>query len=271
MYVGIDVGGTKTLLALLSAEGEIVKSDKFDTPDDYPDLLTSLQQHAVALGGGPYEMAAAGVPGVIERDTGAVTAYGNRPWQDTPVATDFGKVLGCPVLVENDGKAGGLAEANLLINEFNNVLYLAIGTGIGIANIINGVNNTKVSDGGGHVFQIEHNGKLQPWEDFASGSAIVKQFGQKASEITDPTTWQKIAYNLSVGMVDLIASLTPDVIVIGGGVGRHFDKFAGALEQELAKYQSDMLTIPPLRQAQHAEEAVIYGCYQLIKQHGQTA
>jgi predicted NBD/HSP70 family sugar kinase len=125
----------------------------------------------------------------------------------------------------------------------------------------------------GHIL-LEHDGKLQRWEDFASGSAIVKHFGKRASDIDadDTQTWYIIARNIAIGLIDLIATLTPEVIVLGGGVGSHFDKYAERLQEQLKIYENPMLSIPPVVQAKRAEEAVVYGCYHLArKKYGKRA
>ena len=67
-------------------------------------------------------------------------------------------------------------------------------------------------------------------------------------------------------MIDLIVLLSPDCIVIGGGVGAHLEKFHEKLFNELEIYQSKMVKLPQIRGSQHPEEAVIYGGYLLAKQ-----
>lgn len=265
MYLGIDIGGTKTLLASLDDQGQILASRKFPTPQTYGEFLSEFEKEFKELGFQP-AYAAAGFPGFIDRTNGLVISYGHRNWQNTPVVDDFSKILVCPVVIENDGKLGGLAEAISLIDDYKRVLYLAIGTGIGIAYTANGIIDTNISDGGGHTLMIEHDGMVKPWEDFASGSAIVAQFGKMASELDDPEAWKVIAHNIGLGAIELITTLKPDVIVVGGGVGAHFDKFREQLEVDLKQYESPEVSIPPLFQAKHAEQAVIYGGYHLIKQ-----
>ena len=59
--------------------------------------------------------------------------------------------------------------------------------------------------------------------------------------------------------------------MLGGGVGAHYDSFAEPLNKALQKYATPLTPIPPIKQAKKAEEAVIYGCYELIKQkYGQS-
>ena len=59
------------------------------------------------------------------------------------------------------------------------------------------------------------------WEDFASGRAFAEHLGKQAEDIPagDPA-WKEIVRNLSLGLFELIAITQPDLIIIGGGVGR---------------------------------------------------
>jgi predicted NBD/HSP70 family sugar kinase len=57
----------------------------------------------------------------------------------------------------------------------------------------------------------------------------------------------------------------PEVIVIGGSVGGHLSRFKDFLEKELKKFETPLIPIPPIRQAQRPDDAVLYGCYDLAK------
>jgi hypothetical protein len=50
-------------------------------------------------------------------------------------------------------------------------------------------------------------------------------------------------------------------------LGTYFHKYGDFLVKELEKYQNTMVSIPPIVQAKRPEEAVVYGCYDFIKQH----
>jgi len=266
MYLAVDIGGTKTLLAAFDSKGKIQKELKFPTPQNYETFLTELDSNVKKLGVGDFRAAAVAVPGLLNRETGKVLALGNLPWKNEPIEAEIERLVACPVIIENDAKLAGLSEAKLLIKDFKRTIYITISTGIGIALITDGIIDTKVGDLGGRGLLVEHNEKLVPWESFASGKAIFEKYGKRASDITDEEAWKLIAHNLAIGFIDLIAVLQPDVIVVGGGVGAHYKKFEKYLLKELKSYEVPMLPIPPIRQAQHAEEAVIYGCYELVKE-----
>jgi glucokinase len=269
MILAIDVGGTKVLVAAFSASGEVEKSLKFKTPIMYPDFISELKKAIVEVTGGKQPKACAiAMPGLIDRENGIVVAFGNLPWENVSVAQDLSDTVHCPIYLENDAKMAGLSEAHELSDLYSRVLYITVSTGIGIGLTVNGVIDQSVSDAGGRAIMLEHQGRIKSWEEFASGKAIVAQTGKMASEITDEGDWYMVARNIAVGLIDLCVLLSPDCIVIGGGVGSHLEKFQEKLFSELELYQNRMIVaLPQIRKAEHPEEAVIYGGYLLAKQN----
>lgn len=267
MHLTVDVGGTKTLLASFDGKGKLARKVKFATPEDYQEWLRALESALSKLQCPDFKAAAVAIPGSVDRIHGVGTTFGNLPWRNVPVQADTEHITHCPVIVENDAKVAGLYEALALKDDFKNVLYITIGTGVGIAYITDGVIDLRVNDLGGAVMLLSHKGRLCSWDSFASGRAIVRRFHKKASEITDTATWQLLAKDFATGIIDLLAKFQPDVIVIGGGVGSHFDRFGKPLKQELGKYETPLMPIPPLKPARHTETAVLYGCYELISKH----
>lgn len=248
----------------------VVKSIKFATPRNYGQFLKLLDHNVKALDLGlKFAGVAIAAPGKIDRQKGVALDFGNLPWHNAPLKADGG-LYAVPhglVLVENDANLAGLSEAQLVKESYKKVLYLTISTGIGDGLIINGQIDPVFADSEPGQMILEHEGKLQKWEDFASGKALFKKYGKKASEIDDPKIWQEFVKGIALGVGELIATLTPEVIILGGGVGAHYDKFGGFLNKELReKYQSKLYELPPIIKARRPEEAVIYGCYELLRQ-----
>jgi glucokinase len=113
---------------------------------------------------------------------------------------------------------------------------------------------------------LEHEGTLKKWEEFASGKALFERFGKKAEQLDNPFAWKAYAKDVARGLEALLAVLQPDAVVIGGSVGAHLEKFEEPLKRELMKNADKMVAIPPIIKAVKAEEAVVYGCYEYIKQ-----
>jgi glucokinase len=266
MYLGVDIGGTKTLVGLLDDQGVILHQKKFPTPRVYEEALDKIKNTVNLFTTEKLTAAGIGLPAtILDRENGVGINFGNLPWKDVSIQSDLSKKLGCKVVIENDAKLAGLSESMVVGKEFKKVLYLAIGTGIGIALIVNRTIDTAFGDGGGQTIILEHEGKYQPWENFASGKAIKKQFGKPASEIHDQKDWAIIAKNLALGIVEIIAMTEPDVIVIGGGIGPYLSSYVGPLEKELKRYENPLLKVPPIKEAQRPETAVVYGGYDLAK------
>lgn len=265
-YLGIDIGGTKTLVARLSSDGVIEDQRRFETPKHYPVFLAELAQNLDELDLKDIRAAAVGVPGRLDREKGVAISCGNLGWKNVAIQADIQRLVQCSVVMENDAKLAGLSEAMLVQDQYQKLLYVTISTGIGTALIVNQTIDTAFGDSGGSTIIVEHNGKSVTWEGFASGKAIVRRFGKRAEDIHDAKTWRIIAHDLAQGLIDLIAITQPGVIVFGGGVGQFLDRFKKPLSAELQKFANPMLTIPPLRTAARPQEAVIYGCYDLAKE-----
>ena len=255
------------LVATFSDDGSIEKSKKFKTPVMYPDFIDELKQTVRELVGDETPKACSiALPGTLNREAGVVEYFGNLPWEHVSISQDLSDTITCPIYLENDAKMAGLAEADSLKEHYQRVLYVTVSTGIGLGLVVDGKIDHSVSDAGGHAIMLEHQGKIMAWEEFASGKAIVRQTGKMASEITDEKDWYLVARNIAIGLVDLVVLLSPDCIVVGGGVGTHLDKFHEKLFNEMEIYHDKMVKMPQIVKAQHPEEAVIYGGYLLATQ-----
>ncbi len=263
MYLGIDIGGSKVLIAKLNNAGVILSKTKLKTPEKYQDFLNLLKDSLYK--NEDYWAAGVGAPGRINRQNGSVIAFGNLGWKNVNLGEDIEKIFKCPTIVENDAKMAALSEAMLLKDEFKKVLYITVSTGIGFAFINEGTIDQSVGDPGGKSLLIDKRNHYIPWEDYISGKAIVKRFGKMAKDIEDQKIWKNIAQDLSQGIIELIAIFEPDIIVFGGSVGNYFEKYQTFLEKALANYQIPLVKMPILQKAKRPEDAVLYGCYDLAK------
>jgi len=267
MYLGIDIGGTKTLVGVLSRDGVIVEEDRFLTPKDYSQFLKNVENSVSHFKRHVFRSGGVGIPALsFDRANAIGRSFGNLPWKNVPIRADLEKILDCPIVVENDAKMGGLSEAMVLKDKYSRVLYVAVGTGIGIALVVDQQIDVNIGDGGGRAMLLEYHSKLEPWESFASGRAIAERYGKQAKDIDDEKTWHAISRDLSKGLIELIAITEPEVIVIGGGVGSQFMHFGKILKEEISKFEIPMVKMPQIIGAKRSEQAVIYGCYDLAKQ-----
>ena len=255
------------MLARFTKDGDLQETLKFPTPKDFGEFKKELSSNIARITTKPWTMAAVGAPGIIDHKAGIDRNINNLGWVNVPLVSLVKSIANCDVLLENDAKLAGLSEARLLKPLPRKVVYVTISTGIGGAVIIGGNLDQDLLDSEIGWMLHERAGKMVTWESFGSGKAIVKRFGKFASEITDPHVWKLISHDMALGLIDISAVLQPEIIIIGGGVGSHFSKFSKPLREALKSYESPLVHAPKVVGAKNPEQAVIYGCYQLMKDH----
>lgn len=268
MIIGVDIGGTKTLVATFRGHS-IVREDRFATSKDSAvflgDLIPLLESH---IGQQTPRAISLAAPGIIDHHRGNIVRCGNLPWQNVPIRHILRERFDCSILLENDANLAGLSEAHALEPVPQLCLYLTVSTGIGTGIVVNGklIPALSGSEAGHMALKREHGFTI--WEDFASGKSLVERTGVVASKQRDPAVWQDIAERVGSGLLALIPTLHPSVIVVGGSVGGYLDmRWRQPLETMLQKHMSPYITIPPIVEAQHPAEAVLYGCKCYADQH----
>jgi glucokinase len=148
--VGVDLGGTKALAAVVSPSGEILCRVKAKTPvgqgnEGVLATVAACVRDAMAeskIARSAIRAVGIGVPGPLDPETGVVKVAPNLGWKDVPVKTILEKELGLPVFVENDVNAGTVAEHRL-------------GAGVGVKDMIGIFVGTGIGGGlifGGHLY-----------------------------------------------------------------------------------------------------------------------
>lgn len=261
MLVTVDTGGTKTLVASFSEAGQIVQSVKFATPKKSAEYVAQLIATISSIvQPSDIDAIVIALPGVIST-SGVLLNAENLGWHQLDMKKELAQFYDGPVLVENDGNLAGLGEARQLAQVPPLALCVAIGTGIGTGIISHGKIDPHFRQSEGGLMVLEHDGVLKIWEDFASGRAIKLAYGKYAHDITSKRAWKEIATNISRGLLVLIPTLRPDVIVVGGSIGTYFDEYSEKLESILHDSLPSHIAVPTIVKAAHPEQAVIYGCY----------
>lgn len=261
MLVTVDTGGTKTLIASFSEDGVLGDQIKFATPERTTDYIQVLRDKITEIySGQPVEAVIIAMPGIVK--DGVAIWCNNLKWKDFDVASAMAGVLGdIPILVENDANLAGLSETRILKTMPRQSLYVTISTGIGTGIITDGHLNQSLTLSEGGRSLVEFDGVVREWETFASGKAIYKAYGKYARDITSKQTWYQIADRISRGFLAIIPVLQPDVVIIGGSIGTYYDRFGEYLQSILLENLPSHIPTPIFIQAQHPEQAVIYGCY----------
>ncbi|MFO0970891.1 MAG: ROK family protein [Candidatus Saccharimonadales bacterium] len=269
MIVGVDIGGTKTLIAVFAENGKLLKEVRFETNKDYTLFLQDLEQHARQLETAKAKLACVAVPGRIDRASGIALSFGNLDWRNVPIKQDVSRAVSNKnVIIENDSKLAGIAEGRALNGRYKRVLYLTLSTGIGGALIVNGKLVDALKDMEIGKIPLQHNNNLIAWEDFASGRAFYEAYGKKAVDVTDEAIWEEYAALLNPGLGVACAILQVEAIVFGGGLGQHLSRFKKYLPGLLDTTLHSIVKKPDaIITTQYRGQSVIYGCYHYAKDH----
>lgn len=260
MLVAIDTGGTKTLITSFAENGKPGESFRYPTPKNEQEYLALLVEHIHDhYADKTIDGIVIGVPGIVRN--GIARWCGNLGWENFDIASPIKAAFSCPVWIENDANLAGLAEARMLRKVPKNCLYVTISTGIGTGIILDGQIAPGLSASEGGHSLVEYDGRVQQWEQFASGKSIYRVYGKYARDIKSRAVWNQIADKISRGFLALIPALQPDTIIIGGSIGTYFGRYYPTLKRILADHLPDHIDLPEIRQAAHPEEAVVYGCY----------
>src|SRR6478672_11176394 len=109
MYLGIDVGGTKTLVASINSHGVITEELRFPTPKDYDQFIEELERQLSQLKIKEFKAGAVGIPGIVDRKRGMGLVFGNLPWTNEHICRDVERLSKCPMALENDANLAGLS------------------------------------------------------------------------------------------------------------------------------------------------------------------
>ncbi len=254
--IGIDLGGTAIKLGRFTVNGTCIQSLTVPTPQPArPEAVIEMMLYAIEkLAPDMAEIAAIGVgtPGPADvAGRVAKIAINLEGWVDIPVATLLQSRTGIPTIVGNDGNCAGLGERWLGAGRhYRNFVLLTLGTGVGGAIFLDGELFTGHAgsagelglialDAGGHPCKSGNNGSI---EQFLSGQAIRRIAGKEPhimgelAAAGDPDAlrfWENYGRNLGIGLTSMMYILTPEVAIIGGGIGASAKYFLPAAECEI--------------------------------------
>ena len=158
--VGVDLGGTKILAAVVSASNEILGRAKRSTPaqeggDAILKTMVEAADEALASAGlSRSQVAAAGVgsPGPLDVETGTIPFSANMNVKNFTLGPSLSAALGLPVLLQNDVRVGGYAEFRLGAGRgYDDLIAAFVGTGIGGCVVLRGKVVTGATGNAGEI------------------------------------------------------------------------------------------------------------------------
>ncbi|WP_369938655.1 ROK family protein [Plantactinospora sp. BB1] len=286
VVVALDVGGTGMKCALVRTDGRVAHTERHHTLAEHGpaavverilDVAEGLAGKARADGLTPLAVGLA-VPGVVDEATGRAVWSANLGFRDVPLRELVTARLGLPSALGHDVRSGGLAEARLGAGRgTRHVLFLAIGTGIAAAHVVDG---SAFAGAHGAAGELGHAvvrpdgprcgcGRLGCLEAVASAAAVGRRytaltgFPATAAEVVTRATggeetaslvWRETVDALADGLAIAQALYDTEVVVLGGGLAEAgadlLDPLGVALRQRLT-FQTE----PRLLRAALGDEA----------------
>jgi len=235
LWGGIEAGGTKFVCAIAGGDGELLAETSF--PTNAPDhtigqaieFFQQQQSEPLAAIGissfGPVDLMPA------SPTFGYITTTPKPGWANVDVVGQIRRAFDIPVGFDTDVNGAALGESRWgAAQGLDTFVYLTIGTGIGGGGMVNGkLMHGLVHPEMGHM-RIPHDLDQDPFaglcpfhgdclEGLAAGPALEARWGQRAETLPfDHPAWELEANYLALGLVSLICILSPQRIILGGGV-----------------------------------------------------
>ena len=235
VYGGIEAGGTKWVCAVADAGGELLATEVIPTTTPETTIGAAVrffERHRplTALGVGTF--------GPVDVRPGSPT-YGHilatpKPgWANTDVVSPLRAALGVPVRLDTDVNAAALGEWRRGAGAgLGTLAYMTVGTGIGVGAVVHdGLLHGLLHPEFGHI-RIPHDQVRDPFagscpfhgdclEGLASGESMRRRWGRPAERLDDPSAWELEAEYVALAVLNLTYALSPERIVVGGGVAKH--------------------------------------------------
>ena len=257
---GIDVGGTKIAGGVVDEDGTIVEELRVESPATDTDAIETAIADIVQELGSRHEITAVGVgaAGYIDKARAVVLFSPNLAWRNVDLKAELEERIDLPVVIENDANAAAWGEFRFGAgHDVEDLLLVTVGTGVGGGVVLDGSLYRGAFGVGaeiGHMRVVPHGilcgcGKLGCFEQYASGSALVRDTRAAASRlpeaagllarvggdpelITGPVITRaaqegddfaierlaELGTWLGAGIASLTEILDPAVVVVGGGV-----------------------------------------------------
>jgi glucokinase len=260
-HLGLDLGGTNIKWVVVEHEAGAwrtldrgqVATPATDGPDAVVARLATVGAEAVGRYPGVSSVGI-GVPGLYDPATGSTRFLVNVPgdWAGRSVAEPVAIALGCPASLINDARAFGLAELRLGAGRgARSMVGLVLGTGVGGVIAIDGRVHLghdgtageighQTLDADGPPCGCGNNGCL---ESFARADRIAAACGTTTAEAAVVAAragderaragLAEVGRYLGIGIGNMVAAISPDRVVIGGGVAAAGELLLGPIRDEM--------------------------------------
>lgn len=258
--LAIDLGGTKLATAVINSDGAILSVRDAPVRKCFGETVDQVasEAHAAVEASGLawHRISRAGVivPGIAHANDG--TAWAPNLWgdADVPLLRELSTRLPAPVLIDSDRAGYVLGEQWCgAARGLNDVVFIAIGTGIG-AGIISGGKLIRGAGGiAGAVGWMALNphlnelyGELGCWEAESAGPSVARRAGRasargvasaaRSGDKTCALALSRAASYIAMGAANLISIFNPEIVVLGGGLMHASDLLLEPIRREVAQW-----------------------------------
>jgi glucokinase len=252
-HVGLDVGGTNIKLVVLEADAVVERGSEPTRSEDGPEAV--LDRLAALAGGAEAATVGVAFPGLTDHEgRGILFPNLHGDWAGWPIREPLTRALGLPVALLNDGNAFALAEARVgAARGARDVMCIVCGTGIGGGLVLGGRLHLGIDDRAGEIghHTVVLDGLRCPCgndgclELYAGARAVARAAGRDSFDETvaaaragdEPAVAaiRRAGELIGVAVANLTIFLTPERVVIGGGVAEAEALLMEPLRAELAR------------------------------------
>jgi fructokinase len=239
---GIEAGGTKFVCAVGTGPEDLRAEVRFPTttPEETIDRAIRFFQEQANI----EPVAAIGIasfgpvdPNPKSPTFGYITSTPKAGWANTNFTGAVGRALNVPVGFDTDVNGAALGEYRWgTAQGLDTFIYLTVGTGLGGGGLVNGqLMHGLIHPEMGHIMPPRHPDDIFPGvcpyhgnclEGMTTGPALEKRWGQPAANLPpDHPAWELEAHYLALGLVNFICTLSPQRIIMGGGVMQQLQLF----------------------------------------------
>ncbi len=297
--IGIDLGGTKTEVAVLGLDGQFLFRQRQATPkDSYQAILDTIQtlvEQALATTGMARPAAiGCGIPGCLDPDTHKVRGASTLVLNGQPFQADLEQRLQCRVPLQNDANCLAVSEAVDGAGLGGAVVFAAIlGTGCGGGIALDGKawqGRHAIAGEWGHnplpwpsaeELQVPPcwcglSGCLETWisgtgfardHAFAHGgelSAVHIVQAMRSGDKAALHSFERYLNRLGRALAQVVNVLDPDCIVLGGGMS-NVDEIYPAIQAHLLPYTFSKTVRTPVIKAVHGDSSGVRGAAWLAR------
>jgi glucokinase len=253
--IGIDVGGTKTLLIVLDSNQNSVYEKKVPSSKDWKFLVEIIKEATKELKIADNEVGGIGIgmASAIEPSTNKVVDAPALGWKDFDLVSNLKSEFSFPLMIENDVNCALIAENKMgAAQDCDPVLYISIGTGLGGAlmvggKIVHGANNMAGEIG----YQLDKedykkggvnlSGQFGASENKISGTALGNHFSSsedffESLQRNDPSAlalFDEFSIDLSILIANSVSLLNPEKVVLGGGLSKPLEPYLDTIQEKL--------------------------------------